>query len=113
MDKSSLGRRNEIAGRRIITAAKALAVRFDLDGEVIDGLTVQAQDKDVRALKEREAVADLLERLVETMPAAAEPVVSEPEEVIPALAGVDTPPVEPAQEETVEAPEKPRRGKGK
>jgi hypothetical protein len=118
MDAGILGARNQRAQERILAAAKDLAEKTGIEPALVDGLTVQEKDRDVRAMKQREAVADLLERLVEisTRPVVEEepePVVSEPEEVIPSLAGVEIPPVEPAQEEPVAAPEKVKRGKGK
>lgn len=66
MDKGVLGARNQRAQARIIAAASILAERFGL-GE--QSLVVQQRDPAVKALLERERVADLLEALVAAVPA--------------------------------------------
>jgi hypothetical protein len=58
-----LGKRNGEAQTRLLESAGALAEYFELDPALVDALKQTSKDKAVRALKEREAVADLLEAL--------------------------------------------------
>jgi hypothetical protein len=65
MHPSALGKRNLEAQNRILAAAETLAAAFEIDPALVSGMRVQEKDPAVRAMKEREAVADLLEALVE------------------------------------------------
>lgn len=58
-----LGKRNAGAMGRILTTSKLLAEYFKMDPALASALKVQEKDPIVRAMKEREAVADLLEAI--------------------------------------------------
>jgi hypothetical protein len=58
-----LSRRNGEAQQRLLQAAETLARYFELDPALVEALKPNTKDTAVRALKEREAVADLLEAL--------------------------------------------------
>lgn len=47
--------------RRIAVAGEALAQRFSLGGQMAALLGIQGRDREIVAMKQREAVADLLE----------------------------------------------------
>lgn len=102
MDKGTLGARNEVATKRMVEAASRLGDLFGIEPGYVAALTVSDKDPLVRAMKQREAVADLLEELVKRG------------EVIQSLAAsveaVEVQEPEPEQEPTA-APVK--RGKGK
>lgn len=61
MDVSSFAKRDAIAQQRLLTAVTVLSERFGL-GE--QSLTVQAKDPLVKAMIQREKLADMLETLV-------------------------------------------------
>ncbi len=56
-----LGKRNATAQARILSVATVLAAHFNVGPEKVGALTVQEKDPLVKAMKEREAVADLLD----------------------------------------------------
>jgi hypothetical protein len=58
-----LSKRNGEAQTRLLESAAALAEYFELDPALVEGLKQTSKDTAVRALKEREAVAGLLEAL--------------------------------------------------
>ena len=58
-----LGKRNAGAMERILTTSKLLAEHFKIDPALASALKVQEKDPIVRAMKEREAVADLLDSI--------------------------------------------------
>ena len=64
MHKLILGKRNHAAQARILIAASILANHFDLPDELSSSLKVQEKDVEVRAMKEREAIANLLDAVV-------------------------------------------------
>lgn len=61
MHKLILGKRNHSAHTRILKAVHALSEQFEIPAGVVAALKVQEKDAEVRAMKEREAVASLLE----------------------------------------------------
>lgn len=63
MHKLILGKRNHSAHTRILKAVHALSEQFEIPADVVAALKVQEKDAEVRAMKEREAVASLLEAL--------------------------------------------------
>jgi hypothetical protein len=62
-----LGKRNAGAMQRILTTSKLLAEKFQIDPALASSLKVQEKDPLVRALKEREAVANLLDAIASEM----------------------------------------------
>ena len=56
-----LGKRNSGAQARILSTSALLAAHFDIDPVLVSSLKVQEKDAIVRAMKEREAVSDLLD----------------------------------------------------
>lgn len=58
-----LGKRNAGAMQRILTTSKLLAEHFEIDPALASALKVQEKDPIVRAMKEREGVADLLDAI--------------------------------------------------
>ena len=58
-----LGKRNAGAMERILTTSKLLAEHYKIDPALASALKVQEKDPIVRAMKEREAVADLLDSI--------------------------------------------------
>jgi len=58
-----LGKRNAGAMQRILTTSKLLAEHYKIDPALASALKVQEKDPIVRAMKEREAVADLLDSI--------------------------------------------------
>ncbi len=65
MDKGSLGARDQRAQERMVRTATTLAERFGVVMPSTLLAAVQAKDPAVKAMFQREAVADLLERLVD------------------------------------------------
>jgi hypothetical protein len=65
MKNSILARRDDIAQARIIAAIGKLAVRFGVD---VPSLDVRARAPAVRAMLQREIVADFLESLIDAKP---------------------------------------------
>lgn len=62
MHKLILGKRNADAHARILKAVEALSEKYyGIPADVVAALKVQEKDAEVRAMKEREAVASLLE----------------------------------------------------
>jgi len=62
MDKSIRAARDQVAMERILSASTVLAGRFELQ---LPDMPTTGRDKQVLAMQQREAVADLLERLAE------------------------------------------------
>jgi hypothetical protein len=62
MDDQIMALRNAKAQARIVAAAQSIATEMNLGS--IDGLTIKHSDPKVAALFQREATADLLERIV-------------------------------------------------
>ncbi len=58
-----LGKRNAGAQQRILSASALLAEHFEIDPALVTSLKVQEKDPLVRAMKEREAVAALLDEI--------------------------------------------------
>lgn len=58
-----LSKRNAQAQERLLRSAEVLAEYFELDPVLIGALKPNTKDTEVRALKEREGVADLLDAL--------------------------------------------------
>ena len=67
MHKLILGKRNHSAHTRILKAVHALSEQFEIPADVVAALKVQEKDAEVRAMKEREAVASLLEAVAESL----------------------------------------------
>ena len=63
MHKLILGKRNAIAQTRILNTADRLAKYFEIDPAKVLVLQVQEKDPEVRAMKQREGVADLLDAI--------------------------------------------------
>lgn len=74
-----LSKRNAAAQARMLRAAEALANRLELDPALVEGLKPKSKDSAVRALKEREGVAALLEELAYSAGA-----LERPEQTLPA-----------------------------
>lgn len=79
MHKLILGKRNHSAHTRILKAAQALSDQYEIPADVVAALKVQEKDAEVRAMKEREAVASLLEAVALSLGIDLAP---QPEEVI-------------------------------
>jgi hypothetical protein len=67
MEISILAARDAIAQARIIAAAEALAKRYDLAQNVV-AVPGNVRDPKVRAMQQREQLADLLEAVVAVAP---------------------------------------------
>ena len=126
MDKGALGARNQIAHERIIAAVKRLTEGNGIDAALLERLgAVREKDKAVRAMKEREIIADILEAVADhgaeaqqVVMATLEATEAEFEQVSAedAALTLDNLDTEAEQMEQAEMPpviEKPRRGKGK
>lgn len=62
MHPSAYGRRNEIAQNRLVAAGRVLAQALGLDGNLVEAVArVQGSDPQIKALIQRERLADLLE----------------------------------------------------
>ncbi len=61
-----IGQREALATNRMLAASTVLVEALDLDPAILDALRTQRGDPRVRQMKQHEAVADLLEALVET-----------------------------------------------
>jgi hypothetical protein len=86
MHKLYAGIQAELAHDRIIAAAKNLSDRFSVPAEIVDGLTIQERDQMVKPIREAEAVANLLEAILDApeVPVTEVPApVIEPEIVTP------------------------------
>lgn len=77
MDPSALGKRNAIAQNRLRLAVAELAQRFKLDPALEQSLSGIQGDPAVRAMKEREAMAGILEALLASTEKKARKPVSE------------------------------------
>lgn len=77
--------RDHSAQSRILAAATTLAERFGLSSELLQNIQVQRGDPAVRAMLEREAIADLLDTLVDvteiTILPMVDPDLDDPEEI--------------------------------
>jgi DNA uptake protein ComE-like DNA-binding protein len=60
---AALAAREEVAVKRIVAAMQKLGEQFGLDVSPLEA--VQARDPRIRAMKQKEVVADLLEQLVD------------------------------------------------
>ncbi len=95
-----LSKRNGRAQERLLAAAKALAHAAEIDPALVDALSPKTKDPAVRAMMEREAVADLLEKIAITAG------VMDPRDLLPTAEELTqdvttvTPVEEPAPEET-------------
>lgn len=69
MKAGILFQRDGIAQQRILAAAAGLAERLGMPPRLMENLQVQRGDPATRAMQEREAVADLLEAVVERVEA--------------------------------------------
>jgi hypothetical protein len=68
MHKQILAQRNAIAQDRLNSAALALADGLSLDPSLVDALAAPRRDEpEVQALKQREAIADLLEAALQAL----------------------------------------------
>ena len=72
-----LSKRNAQAEKRLVRAAEALAVYFELDPALVAGLKPKEKDKNVRGLKQREGAATLVEALALKVGALEEPAAEE------------------------------------
>ena len=63
MKLSAMAARDSAAQKRLLAAAQALARRMGLDAALVAGLSVRGRDRQVAAVLQREAVADLLEAI--------------------------------------------------
>lgn len=61
MDVSSYAQRNAVAQNRLLAAVAVLSERFGLSEQSLD---VQAKDPVIRAMIQRERIADMLDALV-------------------------------------------------
>lgn len=70
-----LAERNATAHNRLVKAAELLGERYGINDEVDVLISVRSKDKDIKALKEREALVAVLEALaqVDVSTAPAEP----------------------------------------
>lgn len=73
MKAGTLFQRDGRAQQRILAAAEKLAQRLGTQPELLQRLRVQRGDPAVRAMQEREAIADLLEETVKRVDALARP----------------------------------------
>lgn len=88
MHKLILGKRNADAHARILKAVEALSEQFEIPDDVAAALKVQEKDAEVRAMKEREAVASLLEAVALSLGIDLNP---EPEAELEAVTEVTDP----------------------
>lgn len=78
-----LGKRNAMAQSRILSTATVLAEHFKVDPARVTALKVQEKDQLVKALKEREGVADLLDGIALSLGLIAPTVTPEADVVEP------------------------------
>lgn len=71
MHNMILGKRNAGAQARILESSGLIAAHFKIDAALVAGLKVQEKDPIVKAMKEREGVADLLNAIALTLGLAA------------------------------------------
>jgi hypothetical protein len=114
-----LSKRNAEAQIRMIAAANRLARYFGLPADLVQALTVQEKDPQVRAMRERESVTALLETLavqVGATPAAVElpvtPVTADEAPAFEILAPPDSVAPVSIQAEETTPPVKTRKKKG-
>lgn len=93
MKAGLLFQRDGLAQRRMLAAAAELAKRLGAQPKLLERLRVQRGDPAVRAMQEREAIADLLEETVKRIDALAQPAAMElpKEEVNPAAGKAQRP----------------------
>lgn len=88
MKAGLLFQRDGLAQRRMLAAAAELAKRLGTQPKLLERLRVQRGDPAVRAMQEREAIADLLEETVKRIDALARPAAMElPKEEVKPAAG--------------------------
>jgi hypothetical protein len=75
--------RDQSAQTRILAAATTLAERFGLSPELLQNIQVQRGDPAVRAMLERESIADLLETLVDVTEITVLSMISDPMPGVP------------------------------
>lgn len=68
MRRSRLAAMDEVAHNRIVAAVEVLAQQAGLDVEAEELLLISARDPKIEALRQREALADILEALAEAEP---------------------------------------------
>ena len=73
MHKLILSKRNHSAHTRIMKAARALSDQFEIPAEIVSALDVREKDPEVRAMKEREAVAAFLEATMVSLGMTTDP----------------------------------------
>lgn len=101
MHNAILGKRNLSAQQRILATSKILAAHFMIDPALVSQLKVQEKDPMVRAMKEREAAADLLEAIQMSLGlSASDPDQAVSEVTVEAVAGESE--VEPVESVTGE-----------
>ena len=121
MDKGALGARNQIAHERIIAAVKRLTEGNGIDAALLERLgAVREKDKAVRAMKEREIIADILEAVADhgaeaqqVVMATLEATEAEFEQVSAEDAALTLSDLDKEMDPRPPVIEKPRRGKGK
>lgn len=84
MHNSVLSKRNHASHTRMLITAQLLAEHLGIDPLKVEALTPKGKDKDVRLMRQREAVADLLDDIALSLgidipvPGAVEVPVGEP-----------------------------------
>lgn len=73
----ALAERNATAQQRVLETSKLLAGHFDIDPALASALKVVEKDATIRALKEREGVANLLDGIAIKLNLISAPVVEE------------------------------------
>jgi len=79
MKLSALAARDDAATKRIVAATEALVAHFGLDEAVLANVRTQRGTPPVRAMMQREAVAELLDAMVEKVTDEPESGEGEPE----------------------------------
>lgn len=87
MHNSVLSKRNHASHARMLITAQLLAEHLKIDPLKVEALTPKGKDKDVRLMRQREAVADLLDDIALSLGIA-----------VPAPGAVEVPVGEPAGE---------------
>lgn len=72
MREATRAARDMNANTRLVAATETLAKRFELSAGFVEEVQTQSGDPQIRAMKQREAVANLLEALVEKTDDAVE-----------------------------------------
>lgn len=73
MHQRALSQRNDTAHARIIAATERLAEHHELTGQLEAFRTAHDRDREVKAMLQREAIADILTAVADAREAAAEP----------------------------------------